>query len=186
MAAHTGRIHGGIFYERMGFGHAEMQPTDNFYINRAAQVGLLLIIGLKLRLLYSGKKNMLQRTIALMIVSMLGAGPANASDALLVFGGTGNRTFLGCLNCSRYDHNSIQNEYGPHGSPYAANSIFNSYGIFGSRYSAHSPCNVYTTTPPVVVDARGNFYGYLTLNPHIRSRFDTGRVTAWLASVCQQ
>jgi hypothetical protein len=129
---------------------------------------------------------MLQRTIALALVSMLGAGSAHAAEALLLFGGTANRTFLGCLNCNLYDQNSVHNQYGPHGSRYELNSIANKYGNYGGPYSPHSPCNRHTNTPPVVVDGRGNFYGYLTVNQHISGRFDLGTTNAWLAGMCQQ
>lgn len=94
-----------------------------------------------------------------------GAGataPASAPSPMLVFGGIGHKTFLGCLNCSEYAHSSVLNEYS-YGSPYGQ-TIFNHYGDFGSEYSNESACNPYATDPPVIVDGNGNYYGRLTVN----------------------
>jgi hypothetical protein len=93
-----------------------------------------------------------------------------ASTPLLLFGGEGHRTFLGCLNCSEYASDSVMNKYGQHGSAYATDSIFNRYGTFGSAYSASSPCNPYASDPPVIVDASGSFYGRLTINAYAPER----------------
>lgn len=90
------------------------------------------------------------------------AGAAQAPAALLIFGGVGHKTFLGCLNCSEYGQSSIQNPYS-FGSPYGQ-TIFNHYNDFGSAYSDESACNPYATDPPVIVDSDGNYYGRLTLN----------------------
>ena len=88
------------------------------------------------------------------------------STALLIFGcGEDNRShkvYLGCLNCSEYDQNSIWNQYGTYGSKYSANSIWNEYGTYGNSYSSKSPFNSYADCLPAVVDESGNFYGYLT------------------------
>lgn len=94
--------------------------------------------------------------------------PAQAQNgvALLLFGGEGHKTFLGCLNCNQYNAGSICNKYGQQGSKYNNDSIWNKYGSYGSRYSNHSPWNTYASEPPVIVDKDGNFYGYLTANQY--------------------
>jgi len=89
---------------------------------------------------------------------------AQGTVELLLFGGEGHKTFLGCLNCSRYDSGSVCNRYGDQGSKYSSDSIWNKYGDFGSRYSDQSPWNKYASDPPAVVDRDGNFYGYMTAN----------------------
>jgi len=91
------------------------------------------------------------------------------SGQQLLFGGSGHDEFLGCLDCSKYDSDSICNKYGM-GSRYDTSSIFNRYGTFGSKYSESSPWNKYSrsNSVPVVVDSDGNFYGYFTIN-HFRS-----------------
>jgi hypothetical protein len=109
-----------------------------------------------------------------------------ASMALLLFGGEGHRTFLGCLSCSQYDANSVMNQYGQHGSPYAVDSIFNRYGTFGSAYSTSSPCNPYASDPPVIVDGGGNFYGRLTINTYAPERTRIAHWSAWIAGVCKR
>ncbi len=102
---------------------------------------------------------------------------------LLVFGGRNNDVFLGCLNCSKFDSDSVFNRYGAHGSRYGARSLLNSYSSYGSRFSAYSACNPYASEPPIVVDAQGNSYGHLTLNQFNRQvRYST--IVAWLTGMC--
>jgi hypothetical protein len=113
-------------------------------------------------------------------------GASATSTALMLFGGEGHRTFLGCLNCSQYDASFVMNRYGQHGSPYAAESIFNRYGTSGSPYSASSPCSPYATDPPVIVDASGNFYGRLTINVYAPERTRIAYWSAWIAGVCRR
>ena len=95
---------------------------------------------------------------------------AQKNVELLLVGGSGYKTFLGCLNCSKYDSRSICNKYDQHGSKYNSDSIWNKYGNFGSKYSNQSPWNKYASEPPAIVDKDGNFYGYLTANPYNAKR----------------
>ena len=100
------------------------------------------------------------------------AGIAGAQE-LLLYGGEDHDEFLGCLNCSEYDSDSICNEYGK-GSEYNSDSIFNEYGTYGSEYSSSSPWNEYTSSDsvPVLVDLSGNFYGYFTINRYRSKAID--------------
>ena len=98
---------------------------------------------------------------AAVLVAFSGAANAQAV-ALLLFGGQGHKTFLGCLNCGQYENGSVCNRYGVHGSRYSPNSIWNKYGSFGSKYSDESPWSQYASRPPAIVDRDGTFYGYLT------------------------
>ncbi len=95
-------------------------------------------------------------------------------QALHIYGGQNNDVYLGCLNCDKYDQNSIWNAYGKYGYKYNSNSIWNSYGTFGSKYNSYSPWNAYSNTPPVVVDKNGKFYGYLTTNKYKSGRAEFG------------
>jgi len=113
------------------------------------------------------------------------SGAPAASAELLIFGGQGHKTFLGCLNCNQYSASSVRNEYGSFGSAYSATSIFNKHGEFGSKYSNTSACNPYAADPPVIVDRAGQYYGRLTVS---RGNPDAPRdsvMVAWLAAVCQ-
>jgi hypothetical protein len=87
------------------------------------------------------------------------------AQELLLFGGSGNKEFLGCLNCSEYDANSVWNDYSAYGW---GNSYgkWNSYGSYGSKYSSYSPCNEYSSNGPAIVDKKGNYYGMLTINEY--------------------
>lgn len=112
------------------------------------------------------------------------AAQSVAAPALLLFGGTDHKTFLGCLNCSATAADSVGNSYGTYGSAYTANSIFNHYGAFGSAYSDSSPCDSYATDPPVIVGTDGTFYGRLTLNPYNTQLGIGVRFATWLKAVC--
>lgn len=92
------------------------------------------------------------------------------SQDLHLYGGPSHNVYLGCLNCNAYDGNSIWNAYGTYGSKYNSNSIWNKYGTFGSEYNSLSPWNRYSSTPPVVVDKAGKFYGYFTRNANTSDR----------------
>jgi hypothetical protein len=111
-----------------------------------------------------------------------GAIPSTA--ALLLYGGENRATYLGCLNCSKYDADSLLNQYGEYGNKYSSKSIFNRYSDFGNRYSQYSPCNAYTQSAPAIVDREGNFYGHLTVNKAHANRIRDGNLLAWIAAVC--
>lgn len=116
---------------------------------------------------------------------LAGAQPAVASATkLMVFGGQGHGTYLGCLSCSTYDLESVLNALGAHGSTYGAESILNPYSEFGSPYSAYSACNPYATDPPVIVDQLGNYYGRLTINQARTDGPPTSELKAWIQGVC--
>lgn len=113
-----------------------------------------------------------------------GATPSRSGGKLMIFGGQGHRTYLGCLSCSEYQTESVFNQYGTFGSAYGTQSIFNAYSAYGSPYSTYSACNAYASDPPVIVDEEGRYYGRLT----VRTSGDgppTAELRAWLAGVCQ-
>lgn len=78
------------------------------------------------------------------------------AQVLYIYGGKDHDVYLGKLNASEYDSESIWNEY----------------GTYGSEYSSCSPFNAYATYPPVLVDSKGNFYGYFTVNEYKSDRAD--------------
>lgn len=110
------------------------------------------------------------------------AAPADTSKPML-FGGQGDRTYLGCLNCSQYDGESVSNEYGEFGSHYSQTSILNPYSEFGSRYSPYGACNPYATDPPIIVDAAGTPYGRISVNT---SQPVSPRWREWISRVCDR
>ena len=99
-------------------------------------------------------------TICLTLVLLLGTMRTSLSADFLLFDG---KTFLGCLNCSKYDSGSICNKYGVYGSKYSSN-IWNKYGTYGSKYSSSSPWNKYSSSGPKIVDKSGNYYGRFSIN----------------------
>lgn len=87
-------------------------------------------------------------------------------QSILIYGGSNHDVFLGCMNCSKYENSSIWNKYGIYGSKYNEKSIWNKYSNYSGKYSNNSPFNKYASTPPVLVDSKGNFYGYFTANKY--------------------
>ena len=87
------------------------------------------------------------------------------AEELLLFGGSGNNEFLGCLNCTEYDANSVWNDYSVYGwgNKYGK---WNPYGSYGGKYSSYSPCNTFSSNGPVIVDRKGISYGVLTINEY--------------------
>ena len=110
--------------------------------------------------------------LLLILATSLLALKSIKAQTLHIYGGRNHDVYLGCLNCNNYDQNSIWNEYGKYGSKYYPNCIWNSYGTYGSEYNPYSPWNSYSSSPPVVVDREGNFYGYFTINEYKSNRAD--------------
>jgi hypothetical protein len=73
-------------------------------------------------------------------------------------------TYLGCITCNQWDNRSINNTNGVYGSKFSNTSIHNSNSEFGSKFSDKSPHNQFATHPPMVVNEKGDFIGYLTTN----------------------
>jgi len=117
-----------------------------------------------------------------------GSGSGIALQAkLMLFGGEGHRTYLGCLRRSEYVVDSVFNEYGDHGSRYSNTSVWNHYSEFGSQYSNYGACNPYANDPPVIVDSEGKFYGRLTLNAYHPQIGAGARYNDWLVNkVCER
>ena len=103
----------------------------------------------------------------------------------MIFGGDDYDVYLGKLNASKYDSESIWNEYGSYGNSYSSTSIWNEYSSYGSDYSSYSPFNEYATYPPVIVDAQGNFYGYFTVNEYKSKRAEFNLVLIIRISTCR-
>lgn len=124
------------------------------------------------------------RAVAFIVIAMV-SSPVWAQD-LLVFGQDDGKTFLGCLSCSRYDADSLWNEYNTFGSAYSSTSVFNLYSEFGSQYSDYSPCNEYATSPPIIVDRDGVFSGALTINPyHQYATYDSVDIAEKICEIAQ-
>ena len=104
---------------------------------------------------------------------------AQATKALLLFGGHDHKTFLGCLNCVDTSETSVCNDVGKYGSDVADNSIWNDVGPYGSDVSPTSPWNNVSQDAPIIVDRAGNSYGHFSANNvhHDRTRI------AWLVAI---
>lgn len=109
-----------------------------------------------------------------------------AKSKLMIFGGPNNSVYLGCYSCPEYETDSIFNQHGDYGSKYSNASIFNSYADYGSKYSDYSACNSYANNPPVIVDGKDDFYGYLTLNTYHPKATTNDTILAWLAEICEE
>ena len=104
---------------------------------------------------------------------------------IMIFGGNSHSVYLGCLSCSKFDSESVFNQYGTYGSSYSGQSIFNKFSEYGSDYSAHSACNASAIDPPIIVDDRGQSYGRLVIGSYRTDSPNWPALRAWLAGVCQ-
>lgn len=77
-----------------------------------------------------------------------------------------DKQYLGLI-ASKYNSESVFNEYGTYGSKYSSNSIWNEYGHYGGTYSSFSPFNPYSTKPPQVVK-NNKTVGRLTVNKSVK------------------
>ena len=92
------------------------------------------------------------------------------STTLYIYGGRDGEVFLGKLNASKLDSESIWNSLGTYGSHLSTDSIWNEFGTYGSEFSTYSPFNEYASNPPVLIDQNGKSYGYFTANKYKPNR----------------
>lgn len=93
-------------------------------------------------------------------------------ERILIYGGENNEVFLGCLNCDKFDEESIWDFNNEYGSSFGKYSIWNKFKDYGGVNGEYSPFNKFTGNAPKLVDAKGNFYGYLTVDKFIKDRTD--------------
>ncbi len=93
----------------------------------------------------------------------LPGGPLScaAVEGASVFGQDGK--YLGKITWNSFEHESIGNTFGPHGSEYSATSVFNSFSQYGSEFSALSAFNELAGRPPIVY-VNGQPRWYLSTN----------------------
>lgn len=111
--------------------------------------------------------------IIVTIITLVASNVTASAQRLLIYGGEGHKTFLGCLNSSSLDSDSIWNSFGDYGNHFNSGCIWNQFGDFGNPFSSFSPWNEFTSTPPGIYDSKGNFYGYLTRNKSKKDRIET-------------
>ena len=62
-----------------------------------------------------------------------------AEAELLLFGGSGQDEFLGCVDCGEFSSDSICNEFGKYGNEFNTGSISNDFGKYGNSFASQSP-----------------------------------------------
>ena len=87
-----------------------------------------------------------------------------AQTTLKLYGGKNHKDFLGCITCDTEDPTSVWGTFSDYGSTHKAKSIWNENGAYGSKTSDCSPFNKRAKHPPLILDANGKSYGYLTIN----------------------
>lgn len=103
---------------------------------------------------------------------------------LLLLGGSDYKVFLGCVNCSKYEIDSLGNSYGSYGSKYSSTSIYDKNGLYGSRYSDTSVCDPYANHPPVIVNEGGSIFGAMTVNKHHKYYVNNKIINDFLTDLC--
>jgi hypothetical protein len=100
-----------------------------------------------------------------------------------LYGGPGDRTYLGRLCFWTWNPDSVANSHGRFGST-SANGILNRSGRFGHPDSNYSPCNRRATSPPVVLTSSGVSLGRLTVNTDLPDAVQMPSLQAWIADAC--
>lgn len=103
---------------------------------------------------------------------------------IMIFGGADHDVYLGCLSCTEFASDAVVNTFSPYGSSFSLTSIFNSFSPYGSSFAVTGACNSFGSTPPIIVDSRGSYYGELTMNEARAKRTKSKIVLAWLTGVC--
>jgi hypothetical protein len=100
-----------------------------------------------------------------------------------LYGGPGDRTYLGRLCFWTSNPDSVTKPHGRFGST-SANGILNRSGRFGHPDSNYSPCNRHGTSPPVVISSSGVSFGRLTVNTDLPDAVQVPFIRTWIASAC--
>ncbi len=85
--------------------------------------------------------------------------PLTFAQTLSLNGGNNYDIFLGYLNVSKFNSDSIWNQFGIYGSRYNSLSICNQFGQYGSEFSSLSPWNKFAPNPLTIIDENGDFFG---------------------------
>lgn len=125
------------------------------------------------------------RKSSLLLTTLLTFGVLGQAQAekWLIYGGPNKEVFLGCLNCSDLEFDSVNNDTSRYASDLYEESIFNKYGRYGSDSSRYSPCNEYATKPPLVKDETGKKIGVLTINEAKTDAIIENGTINWLKNV---
>lgn len=102
----------------------------------------------------------MKRTIQAALTALLLAGVSTASANIKLY--TSDGSFAGCLDCGKYDSDSVCNKYGTYGSKYNPESIWNKYGV-GSKYQSDSPFNKYGSGLKMV-SLSGSYLGQFSMS----------------------
>jgi len=86
--------------------------------------------------------------------------------------------FLGIVSRDKYNDKSLGNDY-TYGSKYNADSILNEYGTYGSKYSEYSPFNPYSSNPPSLI-RNSTVVAVLTKNVSLPGAIDPNAVLVWI------
>jgi PKD domain len=97
-------------------------------------------------------------------VMVTASTPPPPFDYYLFGGGGTNSVYLGCLTCNQFTAESVCNQFGTYGSPFASLSVWNEFGTYGSQFSSTSPWNQFSSSGPVVIGSDTLDYGVFTVN----------------------
>jgi hypothetical protein len=89
---------------------------------------------------------------------------ATRPDALLIFGGPGHKTFIGCI-CDGEQSIALEGgTYGPQGFNPDNASLWSPFGLFHDRFGDYSACARFVKDPPIVVTPDGRPICRLTID----------------------
>lgn len=88
--------------------------------------------------------------------------------------------YLGKLVTDTSDPDSIWNESSIYGNKQNLISIWNTAANYGSEYSVCNAFNPKAIYPPKIIDAEGNFFGYLTTNGNLENAYTIEQLWQYL------
>ena len=104
-------------------------------------------------------------------------------EELSLYGGPGDRSYLGRLCFGTSNPDCVTNPHGRFGRA-SANGILNRSGRFGHPDSPYSPCNWRATSPPLIVASSGASFGRLTINTDLPDAVQVPSFKTWIATAC--
>jgi len=111
----------------------------------------------------------MKRVIVGLVASIAALLPSVALAQVTVMGH--DSSFLGVVDSNAYSNESICNQFGTYGSEFGE-TIFNKFGTYGGEFSPNGAYNSNAKKPPILVDANGNFVGFVTKNRKLPHRYD--------------
>ena len=117
------------------------------------------------------------------LTALTNLGAPRPLEELSLYGGPGDRIYLGRLCFWTSNPDCVTNAHGRFGRT-SANGILNRSGRFGHPDSNYSPCNWRGMSPPILLTSSGASFGRLTINTDLPDAVQVPSLRTWIATAC--